>query len=133
MQGFLRFNKGLLKMPIYAQLWVMLLMVFNMVIPLFYLGLFEAKLVLAVFMFSAMLMALITSRTGFSRLLGAGHFAWFPLLAFLLTRLESFPAEQFTGLWLRGLIVVNMISLVIDVVDVARYMRGDKEEMVQGL
>ncbi len=129
----LKFMRGLLKMPVYAQTWVMLLMVINMVIPIFFLQHIEAKIVLATIMASAMLMALITARTGFSRLLGAGHFLWFPLIAYLIIRLPYFAPGEFFGMWLRGVIAVNSISLVIDVVDVVRFLRGDKEEMVTGL
>ncbi len=133
MTAIIRFMQGLFKMPVYAQLWVMLLMAANMVVPLFYLSRFEAQLVLIVFMLSAMLMFVITGLTGFSRLLGAGHFLWFPLLLFLLTRLEQIPATEAYGIWIRILMIMNGISLIIDVTDVVRYVLGDKEEMVEGL
>ena len=133
MRALIKFNKGILKMPIYAQAWVMLLVVANLVVPLFYLTRWESQVVAGTFLMGALLMTIITALSGFSRLLGLGHFLWFPMLYFLWTRLDHFPAMDFFGIWLRILIVINIISLVIDVTDVIRYIMGDREEMVKGL
>ena len=77
-------------------------------------------------------MTLLTGLTGFSRLVGLGHFPWFLLLYFLWTQLDQLPAGDFFGIWIRALIVLNALSLVIDTMDVARYVAGEREETVQG-
>ncbi|MFQ5571235.1 MAG: hypothetical protein ACE5G0_16280 [Rhodothermales bacterium] len=118
-------------MPLYAQGWVLLLMTVNMMVPLFFLDRLEAQVILGTFIASALLMFAITARSGFSRLLGAGHFLWFPLLYFLWTRLDQIPADDVFGLWIRVLMVMNAISLVIDVMDVLQYITGDRTEMVE--
>jgi hypothetical protein len=133
MRAFIKFNKGLLKQPFHVQLWLVLLVAVNLVIPLFYLGRIEARVVALTFLIAAVLMTVLTALSGFSRLLGSGHFVWFPLLYFLWTRLEQIPADDFFGIWVRVLMIVNAISLVIDVVDVIRYIAGDREETVEGL
>ncbi len=133
MRAFIKFNQGISKMPIYAQAWVMLLVAANLVVPLFYLTRWESKVVAGTFLMGALLMTIITALSGFSRLLGLGHFLWFPMLYFLWTRLDHFPATDFFGIWLRILILMNAISLVIDVTDVIRYIMGDREEIVKGL
>ena len=46
MNAFLKFNKGMLKMPLAWQPWLMTLVTANMIIPLFYIGRFEARVVL---------------------------------------------------------------------------------------
>ncbi len=79
------------------------------------------------------LMTFLTSRFGFTRILGLGHIFWIPLLGFLLTRLGSIPAGASYGAWLRALILLNSGSLLIDMVDVIRYLAGDRAETVQGL
>ena len=132
-KAFLKFNKGLLRMPIGWRMWVMILALFNMVGPLVFIGHFEAKVVLVVFMAAAMLMTVLTALTGFTRLLGLGHFLWFPLLAYLFMRLEEIPASEPFGLWLRALMVVNALSLVIDVADVVRYLKGERDEVIEAL
>ncbi len=133
MRAFMKFNKGMMKMPIQWKLWLALLVTANMVVPLFFLGRLEAQVVLGTLLISMMLMTVLTALSGFTRLLGLGHIFWFPLLYFLWTRLGQIPADDFFGIWVRGLMVINATSLVIDVVDVIRYIAGEREETVKGL
>ena len=95
MRAFLRFNKGMMKMPMHWQLWVGLLVVANMVVPILFIKRPEAQAVLAAMFASMILMTVLTSLTGFSRLLGLGHIFWVPLLVFLWTRLSGIPTDDF--------------------------------------
>ena len=133
MNAFIKFNKGLLQMPIGVRLWLMLLVSINMVVPLFFLDRLEAQVVLGALLASMIFMLIITARTGFTRLLGLGHILWLPLLFFLWAQLGQLPAVDFFGNWVRALMVVNAASLVIDSIDVIRYIAGDREETVKGL
>ncbi len=133
MSAFIKFNKCMLKMPIVWQLWLKLIVTVNLVVPLFYLGRLEAQVVVAALLASMTLMTILTGLTGFSRLLGLGHIFWIPLLFFLRTRLDQIPAGDVFGIWIRTLMVLNALSLVIDAVDVFRYIAGDREETVEGL
>jgi len=65
--------------------------------------------------------------------LGLGHIFWIPLLYFLWMRLEQNPADDFFGLWLRVLMILNAASLIIDVIDVGRYIAGDRSATVETL
>jgi len=127
----LQFLRGLLRQPRWVVAWVAWLMVANMFAPLAFLSRSEAKVVLVTFGAGAILMALITARTGFTRLLGAGHFLWFPLLVWLAVRLAGAPADTPFGIWIRVLMATNGVSLLIDVVDVSRWLRGERDETVQ--
>ena len=133
MNVFIKFNKGLMNLPLPVKLWMGLMVTFNMIIPLFYLDRLEAQVVLASLMASVALMTLITDTAGFSRLMGLGHIFWVPLLFFLWTQLDQIPPDDGFGLWVRALMVINAASLVIDVVDVFRYLAGERGEIVQGL
>ncbi len=133
MRAFLKFNAGLMRMPVPVRLWLMLLITANMIIPLFFLGRLEAQVVLAALLASMMLMTALTAISGFTRLLGVGHVFWVPLLWFLWTRLDQTPSDSFFGVWLRILMTLNALSLVIDTADVIRYVRGDRGETVKGL
>ena len=62
-----------------------------------------------------------------------GHILWVPMLAFLVVRLGDIPDNDVFGIWLRAVIVLNGISLVVDAIDVIRYIGGDREETVPGL
>ncbi len=133
MKAFIRLNRGIMGMPFYWQPWQLLLVTVNAVIPLFFLGRLQAQLVLGALVISVILMTLLTGLTGFSRLVGLGHYPWFPLLFFLWTRLDHIPADDFFGIWIRVLMVANALSLVIDTEEAVRWVAGDREETVQGL
>ena len=133
MRSFLRFHRGLLGMPPHWQLWLGTLVGANLVAPLFFLEHVEAQVTIAALLISMTLMTALTARFGFSRILGLGHVAWLPLLAFLVDCVTEVPATTGFGLWLRTVIVLDAISLVIDAVDVARFLRGDRAETVPGL
>ena len=133
MGSFIKFNKGMLKQRIHVKLWLLLLLAANLIVPLFYLQRLEAQVVLTVFLASFAFTVVITAYTGYSRLLGLGHVFWFPLLYFLWTRLDQSPEGDFFGLWIRALMVLNATSLIIDVVEVVRYIAGDRQETVTNL
>ena len=133
MRAFIKFNKGVLKMPLPARLWLMLLVPVNLVVPLFFIGHLEAQVILGAFVGSGVLMTVLTALTGFSRMLGLGHILWIPLLVFLWTRLNQIPADDFFGVWVRVLMALNAMSLIIDAADIVRYVAGDRQETVPGL
>ena len=95
MKSFIRFNRGMMRMPIHWQPWLLLLVTVNVAIPLFFVSRFEAQMVLGAMVVNIILMTLLTGLTGFSRLVGLGHYPWFPLLFFLWTRLDRIPADDF--------------------------------------
>ena len=43
------------------------------------------------------------------------------------------PPNDAFGLWLRAVMVLNATSLVIDTVDVVRFLVGERAETVDGL
>ncbi len=131
MHAFIKFNKGMMRMPFHWQLWIMLLVTFNLLIPLFFLDRLEAQVVIGAIVASMILMTVLTAISGFTRLLGLGHIFWVPLLYFLWMRLEQNPADDFFGIWMRGLMLLNAVSLIIDTVDVGRYLAGDRKETVE--
>jgi hypothetical protein len=133
MRRVLRFHLGLLRSPVRVKIWLGALLAVNMLAPLFFLDSLEAKLVLVAFGASMVMMIALTGIAGFTRLLGLGHILWVPLVLWLITRLEQIPAETPIGIWVRALIVLNTVSLVLDAIDVARYVRGERQETVAGL
>ena len=130
MNAFIKFNRGMLKMPLGWQLWLMLLVTANLAASLFFLHRLEAQVVLGTMLASMTLMTLLTARFGFTRILGLGHILWVPMLAFLFTRLGDIPAGDAFGIWIRSLFVFNGMSLVIDAVDVMRFISGDRVETI---
>ncbi len=130
MNTFIKFNRGLLAMPLPWRLWLLLLLTLNLIAPLVFIERLEAQATVAALLVSMALMTGLTGLSGFSRLLGLGHIVWVPLLVFLWTRLGEIPAADAFGLWVRAVIAINATSLVIDAVDVIRYAAGERAETV---
>ena len=133
MKAFIKFNQGILLMPLHWKMWIMVLLAVNLVVPLFFIDRLEAQVVVGTLFGSMVLMTVLTGLSGFTRLVGLGHFLWFPLLYFLWTRLSHYPPDDIYGTWIRILMTLNAVSLVIDVIDVIRYLGGDRKETIQSL
>jgi hypothetical protein len=131
--AFVRYHRGLGRMPIRWKPWLLSLLLANMIVPLFYLTRLEAQVVLSTALLGGATFVLLTAMTGFTRLLGLAHLVWIPLILWLFTRLEQVPGDSTYGIWIRAVVVLNSVSLVLDTVNVYRYVRGERQEMVAGL
>ena len=131
--AFVRYHRGLGRMPIRWKPWLLSLLLANMIVPLFYLTRTEAQVVLSTALLGGAMFVLLTSISGFTRLLGLAHLVWIPLVWWLFTRLEQVPENSVYGIWLRVVMVLNSLSLVLDATNVYRYVRGERQEMVAGL
>jgi hypothetical protein len=120
----------MMKMPLPWRLWLVLLVTGNLLVPLLYLARLEAQVVIVTFFTGGILMTVITHYAGFTRLLGLGHILWIPMLCFLWSRLDQHPPSEFYGVWLRGMMGLNAVSLLIDAADVARYLGNDRKETI---
>ena len=130
MNAFIRFKRGLFRLPVGVRLWMLLLVSANLVLPVIYFQQSEARIVLLTFFAGILLMVVITGTSGFTRLVGLGHIFWVPLVLFLVSRLGSIPATDAYGIWIRSVIALNTISLVLDAIDVVRFARGERSEIV---
>lgn len=111
--------------------WVMLLVLVNIVISLFYLTTIEAQVVLAAALIGFVIQVVIFSAKGFVRLLGIGHILWVPMVFWLWGRLDLAAPGSFFQSWLIAVIVLDTISLVIDGTDVVRYWNGERDPQIE--
>lgn len=121
----LRFFNELLDQPAWVAGWVFALMVINMVSLAFWSEPL-AKLILVVFMLSAMLMMGLYAVFGFERILGLGHIFWIPLLGYLIVQLQ-----QIEGLFADYLLVLSLaigVSLLFDIRDVWIYLSSKRAQ-----
>ena len=75
---------------------------------------------------AATIMTVLHAKLGYVRLLGIGHFVWIPMLIWLVFRLDRIPEGTIFYNWLLILIAMDTVSLLIDIVDLVRYLRGDR-------
>lgn len=126
MKVMLDFMGTMLLFPLHWRLWVAGLFAANFFAPLFFLNGEEGWMVLITAMAAAIAQMTIFSRLGFVRLLGLGHFVWFGLVIWLWMRLEAIAPGSALWYWAVTVMVLNSISLVIDMVDVLRFVRGER-------
>ena len=123
------FLKHIRNMPPPWQIWVAFLFMTNMG-AVFFLPRAEARVVLGGLLLAVFQMNIIFTRLGFVRLLGLGHFHWIAMLAWLVLRLNSISGEPILYRWVVTVIFCCGLSLVIDTVDVVRYLLGEREPTV---
>ena len=124
------FFRCMLKMPAHWIVWIAMLMAANGMAPLFYLTSPEAQLTLAAMMLGAMIQMTLYARLGFVRFLGVGHAPWLFLVPWLWLRLDTAPTNGMFRNWMLAVIVLNGLSLLIDITDVARYAMGDRAPQI---
>ena len=121
----MNFMKTMLMMPKPWVGWLGMLTFANFISPLIFITTLEGQVVLGTGIVSAMIQMGIFQAKGFVRLLGIGHSPWIPMLVWLWTRLDwDFSIFAY---WILALIVLNSLSLIIDAVDVARYLMGERD------
>lgn len=124
------FMRGVLRMPIYWQLWIGVLVLANFIGPLFFLSEPSAVVTLVAMVAGAIVGEALTQAQGFTKLLGVMHGSWVPMFAFqLITLFGDEPTGGFR-IWLIFATIVTAASLVIDVVDVIAYLRGDHTDLL---
>lgn len=130
-QAVREFMRGLRSLGWPWLIWLALLAGVNMIPGLLYIARPEGQIILGAMAISFLLMLLIVRAKGFVRLLGLPHLlAWGPMLLWLWGRYQEAGAGSGLGRWLLAVIIVDGISLVIDLIDVVRYAGGDREPAV---
>ncbi len=115
--------------PVGWRIWLAVLMFVNFFMPFFFYQRIEAQVIFLAAMIGVFIGLMIFKMQGFTRLLGLMHIPWFPLIFFLWARLHQIPANDVLGIWIRAVVLLNSISLVIDVIDVIRYIAGDRKRV----
>lgn len=106
--------------------WVIWLVFVNVVSAVFAIRHWEARWVLVAFVVNVPLMNLLYDSFGFVRILGLSHIiVWTPLLVFLVLRRSRFNPRTPFGAWIGVLVLTNGVSLLVDYVDLARFLMGD--------
>jgi hypothetical protein len=125
MKPLVDFLRNIFKTPIVWWPWMAGLPLINLS-SIFFLPRTEACVVLGTGLLAATIMTLLHAKLGYVRLLGIGHFVWIPMLIWLAFRLDRVPEGTLFYGWLLTLIAMDTVSLLIDMADLVRYLRGDR-------
>lgn len=116
----------ILQEPWWLMTWITWLGLVN-ALSLAFLDHEEARWVLAAWIASFITMQILYELFGYTRILGLAHMIfWIPLVIYLYRRLLRMVGPTVYESWIRVLLATIGLSLVIDSVDVLRYMLGDR-------
>jgi len=115
--------------PLRIRVWLLILIIFNGLFPLFYLNRIEAQFTLAALLIGMMIGMILFKIQGFTRLLGLMHILWIPLVLYLIIRWNQYPITEWFGIWIRGVVLLNIVSLVLDMTDVVKFIAGDRKPL----
>lgn len=105
--------------------WLTWLFVLNAVVPAFFFEEVLAKVTLLAFVVAPVIGVVLAAKTGFTRILGLMHFGWFAYIPFAILRVGEVSEPSYRS-WLYATLVTNGTCLAIDVIDVFRYLRGER-------
>jgi len=117
---------GILAMPLGWKLWIFWMMIINTASVAF-LKEVPARICLALWIANGITMPLMAESLGYVRLLGLSHVIWWtPLAIYLFRKRKDFDRTTWFGRWAIAVLLTNSVSLIIDYVDVIRYIAGDR-------
>jgi len=119
-------NDFILQEPIWLRSWLFWLMFINTASIVFAFTRPEAHWVLTAWLANLLFMPMLFAEFGYTRILGLSHIVfWTPLLVYLWRRRTGIELRSVSGAYLWALFASNGLSLVIDYIDLARYLAGD--------
>ncbi len=127
-------NDAIASEPIWLQAWVMLLVVTHLAALLFVVGREEGRFfvrreaiaIVASFFAAVFVMGWLYEQVGYVRLLGLAHLVcWGPVWIWIQSRRRAIGTTTLFGKWIRLYLLIAGMSLLIDAIDVARYLLGD--------
>jgi len=110
-------------------IWVNWLVLINMIGLVYVIWRVEARWAVIAMVANGFFINWLYGEVGYVRLLGLSHVIfWTPLVFYIWHRLAFVPLRSpyGYGYYLRILLATNAISLVMDYLDVARYLLGDQ-------
>ncbi len=124
-------GEAIAQQPLWLQIWVYWMVIMNLAGILFVVGRVEARWVVGAFLVNSLFMSWLNDTQGYTRLLGLSHVVfWTPLAVYLFRRLPSIETRTPFGMWLRVLLITIVLSLVVDYIDVVRYLLGERAPLL---
>ena len=127
-------NDAIATEPLWLQAWILVLVVVHLAALLFVVGRrqgrwlvrFEPIAIVASFAAAGLFMGWLYEQVGYVRLLGLAHLVcWGPAWVWVLSRRRTIGTGTLFGKYVHLYLVIAGASLLIDGIDVVRYIAGD--------
>lgn len=121
---------GMMTYPVWLLAWIGWMMMVNTA-SIGFLKNTEARFILGVWIPNGIGMTILAEVTGFTRLLGLSHVMWWtPLVIYLFLKRKDFDLSTIYGKWLVVVLTTNCLSLVVDYLDVIRWLLGERDSLL---
>lgn len=118
---------AIMTQPLWLQAWVGWMAAINVIGAVVFIQRPESKWILLAMIGNFILMSALYQTYGYQRILGLAHVVfWTPLLIYLWRRRPQWNFATLSERWLALLFATNLLSLIIDYADVARYLMGER-------
>lgn len=108
-----------------------IMVIVNLVMPFFFLKESIAIVTIVAVIFGGAIGEAITRTHGFTKLLSVMHGPWIPVFVLqLLVLIKDNPQGNFKT-WLLASTVITGTSLIIDVIDLIKYIKGDRKDLLE--
>jgi len=120
-------NDHMLSQPLWLVIWIAIMIGIHVVaVPLAFKD-WRPRIMVIVMILNGGFMSALFSKFGYTRILGLSHIIfWTPLLAYLWKSRNANPERIWIGRFVRVSMGVIFVSLLVDYVDVIRYILGDR-------
>ena len=130
------FEEAVATQPQWVQLWLNWLLIGAFVLPVGLLLFKQTRMFAVAYLVATGIGAFAIMKLydlqGYTRLLGLPHLiVWIPAAYFMIQKLRA-GLPRIPRILMAVILVTILISLAFDVVDVTRYILGDRESMVPG-
>ena len=117
----------MLSQPVWVATWIGIMVGIHIAAIPFAFKDWRPRIMVIVMILNAIFMSALFNRYGYTRILGLSHVIfWTPLLAYLWKTRNANPDRIGLRRFIRFSMAVIFISLIIDYVDVIRYVLGDR-------
>ena len=121
---------GILQQPLWLQIWIGWMMLVNTA-AIAFVAHREARIALGAWIGNGITMMALAEMAGFTRILGLSHVLWWtPLVIYLWLQRDRFDAKGAFTKWIYILLVTNVVSLLVDYIDVLRFILGERDPLV---
>ncbi|UWQ96988.1 hypothetical protein K3728_07160 [Rhodobacteraceae bacterium M385] len=126
------FNEAMALQPMWVQIWLNILLLGAFILPLSFLIWKQSRMAGIVTLVVSVLAALGVSwmygQMGYVKLLGLPHvILWLPLAVYLWRQIRRTDMPQWPRRLMSVTLAIIVISLAFDIVDVARWVLGERE------
>ena len=133
LEGLIKLNLAISKLPPPWRVFAYLVLVLNGIMPLLYLDNKMARAVWRTFALTVVVMAGLTKRFGFTRLVGLAQLVSLPLWMELMKDENAEEADSWAARWQQAVLAVNTIALAVGTTEALRYGSGLQEEVVANI